>query len=111
MVKKKPKPTFNVSNSAKKVRIKSRWRKPRGIDNKKRIKRKDFGAHPKIGRKNKKEDRGKHPCGLREILVYNLSEITETIKGFAIRISGKVSKRNKQSIREKAKKLNIKTLN
>ena len=35
--KKKNKPTFNVLNYGVKVRVKSRWRKPRGTHNKKRM--------------------------------------------------------------------------
>ncbi|MDD5022827.1 MAG: eL32 family ribosomal protein [Candidatus ainarchaeum sp.] len=112
---KKSKPTFNVLNHGKKRRVKARWRKPRGIDNKKRIRRKEFGASPKVGYKNSKTDRGMHPLGIKEIMICNIKELIDNSKKvkekWVARISGKVSKRNKLAIKEKAKELKIKTAN
>ncbi|MFA5049706.1 MAG: eL32 family ribosomal protein [Candidatus Micrarchaeia archaeon] len=113
-MKKKKKPKFNVLNSNK-GRIKKRWRKPRGIDNKKRIRRKDFGACPKVGYGNAKSQRGVHPLGLKEKLVCNITDVLKISENktekFAIRISGKVSKKNKEIIRKKAQELKITVLN
>lgn len=113
-MKKKKKPKFNVLNSTKK-RIKKRWRKPRGIDNKKRIRRKDFGACPKIGYGNTKTQKGKHALGLKEKIAHNVKDvicISENKKEkFAVRISATVSKRNKDAIRKKAQELKIMVLN
>ncbi len=112
---KRKKPNFNVPNSTKKVRVKSRWRKPRGIDNKKRIRVKEFGASPKVGYKRRLTERGNHPLGLKELLIHNLDQLvkeTEKLEGkVAIRIGGTVSKRNKEQIRTKAKELGFRTLN
>lgn len=111
---KKKKPRFTVPNYKKK-RVKKRWRKPKGIDNKKRIRMKEHGANPKVGYKNSKEDRGKHPLGVKEVMVHNVRELmasTKDVKGkFAVRIGTSVSKRKKESIRKKAKELGVKTLN
>ncbi len=111
---KKKKPNFNVLNSTKR-RVKKRWRKPRGIDNKKRIRRKDFGACPKIGYGNTASQKGAHPLGLKEKLVSNLNDVLKISENktekYAIRISGKVSKRNKEAIRKKAVELKLIVLN
>lgn len=117
MVKKKEKKKkgkFNVPNYGKYKRVKNRWRKPRGIDNKKRIRRKEFGASPKVGYKKKSSERNTHPLGLKEIMIYNVKELAEKakeMKGHAVRISGKVSKRTKEAIRKKAKELGFRSLN
>lgn len=112
---KKKKPNFNVPNYKKKKRIKKRWRKPRGIDSKKRIRRKEFGASPRVGYKKKKSIRGKHPLGVKEVLIHNLKELAEKVnemkEKWAVRISGKVSKRSKDAIRKRAKEMKVRTLN
>ncbi len=75
MQKKKSKPTFSVPNAGFKKRVKHRWRKPRGIDSKKRAKFAYAGASPRIGYKNSPEVRGMHPTGKFEVLVHNVSEL------------------------------------
>ncbi|MDE1811213.1 MAG: hypothetical protein KGH66_04175, partial [Candidatus Micrarchaeota archaeon] len=59
-MKKKPHPKFNVPNFGARSmsRVPERWRKQRGIDNKKRIKRNFMGAEPTIGYGNPKAIRG-----------------------------------------------------
>ena len=103
----KKKPTFNVSGPSKK-RVKERWRRPRGVDNKKRIKRKDRGALPKVG--YKKKIRGLHPSGKPELLVKNLKDL-EGAKDVVVRISGSVGKKLRKEIVKKAESLGLKILN
>jgi ribosomal protein L32E len=59
-IKKKGHPTFNVPNfgSKSRSRVKARWRKQRGIDNKKREKMDFMGAEPTIGYRNPESLRG-----------------------------------------------------
>jgi len=113
--KRKHKPKFNVLNAGVKKTVKKRWRKPRGIDNEKRVRKKEHGACPRVGYGNPKEVRGSHPLGLKEFMVCNINELisnADKIKGnYVLRISGKVNKRNKEGIRAKAKELGIRTLN
>ena len=112
-VAKKPKKKFYVPNSTGKRRMKSvkpRWRKPRGIDNKKRIRKAWFGATPKIGNKNPQEVRGVHPLGLPEILVNNIKEL-EGAEGVLVRIASGVGKKKKAGIVAKAKEMNLRVLN
>ncbi len=77
MADKKRHPKFNVPNFGAKSmkRVKARWRKQQGIDNKKRIDKQGYGATPKIGYKNSKEVRFARPEGKWEVLVHNSAEL------------------------------------
>ncbi len=111
--KKKSHPTFYVPNSKGKRRMKSvktRWRKPTGVDNKKRIRKKYMGACPRIGYKNPDSIRGRHPSGLEEVLVFNLKDL-EGLKDKAIRISGSVGKKKKILLVSKAKEIGLAVIN
>ena len=108
----KKKPKFNVPNYGFMKSVKSRWRKPRGTHNKKRMKKRFMGASPKIGYKNPKKDRGLHSSGAREVLVRNMSEL-EALKGafVAVRMASALGARKKKLMEEKAKALNLVVLN
>ncbi|MBU0586136.1 50S ribosomal protein L32e [Candidatus Micrarchaeota archaeon] len=110
MASKKSKPKFNVLNAGFKKRVKHRWRKPRGVDNKKRIRCSFAGASPRIGYKNSAEARGTHPCGLKEVLVNNPSEL-KSAAGNAVRIASGVGKRKRDEIKKLATELKITVLN
>ncbi len=126
MAIKKSKPKFNVLNAGFKKRVKHRWRKPRGIDNKKRIRLAWAGASPRIGYKNAVEVRGMHPSGLFEVLIHNVAELravpssqspvskpgTENGKrSFAARIASGVGKKKRDEIKKAAAELKIPVLN
>jgi large subunit ribosomal protein L32e len=74
---KKEHPKFVVPNFGEKrhKRVQYRWRKQRGIDNKKRIKRSGYGAVPNIGYKNNDSIRGLRQEGRRSILINNRKEL------------------------------------
>lgn len=112
-MKKKQHPKFFRSNYGRKTRkrVKDNWRKPRGIDSKKREKIKYVGKEPNIGWKNPKSIRGLHPSGFREILVSNLDDIEGIDNNMLIRIRGCVGKKKREEIIKKAEKLGIKILN
>lgn len=80
-MKKKPHPRFRVPNLGSKSRkgVKDRWRKQRGVDNKKRIMRKGYGALPRIGYKNSDSIRNMRSDGTFGILVHNESELRDAI--------------------------------
>jgi large subunit ribosomal protein L32e len=92
-------------------RISDSWRKPRGVDNKKRIKLKSAGALPEIGWRNPREVRHLHPSGLREVLVRNVQELSRVKNGMAVRIASGVGRKKREEIVRKAKELNLKVLN
>ncbi len=112
---KKKRGSFNVPNSGGKrgkKRVKARWRKPRGIDNKKRIRKKSHGKNVKVGYGNDSDKRNKHPSGFYEAIVNNIKEL-EMLKGKNIvaRIAGAVGKKKRMEIEKKANELKIRILN
>jgi len=114
-MKKKKIPRFHVPNAGGKkgkVRVKERWRKPRGAGNKKRMRWKSCGPSPRVGYKNPADVRGYHPCGMKEVLVKNESELDGIDKKItAIRIASAVGKKKRIAIEEKAKQIGLKVLN
>ena len=101
MFRKKSHPKFNVPNygAKKRKKVKPRWRKQRGIDNKKRIKKAFMGAEPTIGYGNPENMRGVRRNGKRIVLVHSMSELKrvmenpDTASGFDVTIAHPVSKR------------------
>ncbi len=107
---KKNKPKFNVLNDGHRTRVKSRWRKPRGTHNKKRMGMEWTGASPAIGYKNPDAIRGLHPNGTREVLVNNVTEL-EGLEGVSLRIASGVGAKKKKEIEDLAEKMKLKVLN
>lgn len=108
---KKKKPRFiNLARYWKLGAVKS-WRKPRGIDNKQRLKLKSRPKHPSIGYKNPAEIRGLHPSGRRTVIVHNVKELRKLAEGkggdIILYIAGTVGERKREKIREEAKKLGL----
>jgi len=109
-MEKKKKPNFNVLNFGFFKSVKSRWRKPRGTHNKKRMKFQWAGASPKIGYRNAPELRDLHPSGMREVLVFNPAGL-EGLKGVVVRISSTVGARKRAVVEERAKALKLRVVN
>ncbi len=109
-LKKKKKPRFTVMNVDHVKRIGNRWRKPRGIDNKKKAKHSFAGKSPRIGYRNSSEVRNMHPSGFQEVLVHNSREL-EGLKERVVRIGSAVGAKKKKVIEAKAKELGLKVLN
>ncbi len=114
MTKKKPK--FERYGWWKKKKLSKSWRRPRGHDNKMREHIAAKGAMVKAGYRRKREDRGLHPSGVREVLVFNRSDLAKTkVEGeeiaVAARIASGVGRRKRGQIEEEAASLGIKVLN
>lgn len=107
-------PTFRGRFGIRSIRKKSiakwdKWRKPRGIDIRRRL---DDGAWPKTGYSTDLNVKAIHPSGFEDIRVNNLQELAAlNPKEQAARIGGTVGKRKKKEILAKAKELKIKVLN
>jgi len=109
---KNKKPNFVRAESWKYDRFSLSWRKPRGLDNKIRRKIKGWPPGPSTGYKGPLSARFLHPSGYREVIVFNvadLSNIDTTTQ--AARIAHTVGKRKRALIIAEAKNLNIKILN
>ncbi len=99
---KKVHPKFNIPNYGAKQRgrVKNRWRKQMGEDNKKRIKKAFAGAEPTIGYKNPAQLSGIRANGRRIILVHNVDELRSAISAYSkneidITISGPVGRKKR----------------
>lgn len=109
MATKKSHPYFNVSNcrgKKGKMRVKARWRKPKGVDNKKRIRKSSYGAVPRVGYGNPSSLKHLHPRGLPEVLVCSFQDL-ESAKGRLARIASSVGRKKRLLLQQKAKELGV----
>jgi len=105
-------PDFIRQESWRYVRLSTRWRKPKGIDNHQRKQKKGWPALVKIGYGGPKIARGLHPSGYTDNLVYNLSDLKKLDpKKDGIRFGHSVGKRKRLAIITKAKEMNFKVFN
>jgi large subunit ribosomal protein L32e len=104
----------------KKKKLSKSWRRPRGHDNKMREHIAAKGAMVKVGYRRKREERGLHPSGVREVLVHNPTELAQTEhsgsgssagENLAVRIAATVGRRKREEIEAAAAKLGIRVLN
>jgi large subunit ribosomal protein L32e len=117
MIKKRVHPKFNVPNfgAKKRKRVRENWRKQRGIDNKKRIKKSFMGAEPNIGYGNPKELKGVRRSGRRLFVVHSTDQVKgiggEDAVKYDVAIGHEVSKRKRQDIIAVADKMGVKIVN
>jgi large subunit ribosomal protein L32e len=108
-------PKFNVPNFGAKgfKRVQDKWKKQRGIDNKKRVMKQGYGASPSIGYKNPVSVRYSRPDGAREMLVHNEKELRAVPKGdaFVAVLAHDVSVRKKAALKKIADESGIRVAN
>ncbi len=106
------KPKFVRAESWKYDRFSLSWRRPRGLDNKIRRKIKGWPPGPSMGYKGPKIARFLHPSGYREVIVFNIADLSTIDSNIqAARIAHTVGKRKRALIIAEAMNLNIKILN
>jgi large subunit ribosomal protein L32e len=103
-------PNFGAKN---RKRVKDRWRKQRGIDNKRRVKKKNRGPVPKIGYKNSDIVRFSRPDGSFEALVHNSKELISVLSmpGYVARVAHGISVRKRLELQKIADEKKIRILN
>jgi len=117
---KKKKPEFARYGWRKKKKLSKSWRRPRGHDNKMREHIAAKGAMVNSGYRKKKEERGLHPSGVREVPVFNVNDLVKAVVAkeetaaavpVAARIASGVGRRKREQIEEEAAARGIKVLN
>lgn len=108
----KHRPRFVRQESWRYGRLRSMWRKPKGVDNK--VRRQDKGAVAlvKIGYRGPVAARGLHPSGHFESLVYRASDLQTLVPGRDVaRVGGTVGAKKRAAILARAKELGITIVN
>ena len=105
-------PHFRRFEEWRLVRIKDRWRRPKGIDNKMRQKRKGWPRTVNVGYRSPKAVRNLHPSGKEEVPVFNVGDLTIVDPETQVaRIGGTVGRRKRRYILKEALELGIRILN
>ncbi|XP_054854264.1 60S ribosomal protein L32-like [Eublepharis macularius] len=113
IVKKKTK-KFIRRQSDRYVKIKHKWRKPRGIDNRVRRRFKGQILMPNIGYGSNKKTKHMLPLGFKKFFVYSVKELEVLMmsnKSFCAEIAHNVSSKNRKVIVERAAQLAIQVTN
>ncbi|MBW2991148.1 hypothetical protein KY348_05600 [Candidatus Woesearchaeota archaeon] len=108
---KKKKPVFVRRAIHKKKRIGSSWRRPRGLHNKQRLKRRGYLRSPGTGYKAPAKIRGAHRTGLIPVLVSNTRQLAGLTKEHGIILSSKLGDNKRKSLVEEIKKQGLTLLN
>lgn len=97
-----------------KLERQEKWRRPRGRDNKTRLKRRGFMPIVSPGYRTAKIIRGLHPSALEEVIVYtpkDLDKLKDRKDQVILTISGSVGLKKKLEIIRKAKELGFRLTN
>ena len=106
------KPNFGRSINKSLKRVSASWRRPDGNQNKLRrhFKSRGFMVNPGYG--TPRELRYVHPCGLKEVMVSNVSDLSKVDpKTHCARISSTVGNKKRFYIQKAADEKKIKLLN
>jgi len=109
---KRKKPDFVRQESWRYGRVDESWRRPRGIDSKMRKEVKGWPPRVKVGYRGPKLARGLHPSAFKEVIVYNVDDLSKVnAETEAIRIAHTVGAKKRAEILSRARELGIHVLN
>lgn len=110
-IAKKKKPTFRRQDSNK-YSFNNKWRKPRGLHNKRRLNKKGHQKNPSTGYGSPKESKYLNREGLNRVLITTLKDLKLVNKDKDIAVlASKVGSKKKIEILEKIIELNLKVEN
>lgn len=109
--RKKKKPNFLRQDAHKVKRLKKHWRSSKGLDSKMRRGLGSYRKEPSPGYGSPKLVRGLTRAGLREVLVFNVHDLSKITKDDIVVISGNIGTRKKIEILKKIKELKLKVKN
>ncbi len=103
---------FHRQFSQIKRQMRNSWRRPRGVYSRQRRNVRSHGIRPNPGYGNPRSLRNLHPCGMKEVVVYNVPDVGKLDpKLHCVRIGSSVGVRKRIGIAEAAEKRNIRVLN
>nr|ABW90405.1 putative ribosomal protein L32 [Barentsia elongata] len=95
-------------------KLKTNWRKPKGIDNRVRRRFKGQFLMPNVGYGSNKNTKHMLPSGFKKFLIHNVKELEVLLmqnKTYAAEVAHSVSSKKRRDIVERAKQLSIKLTN
>lgn len=109
---KSKKPNFVQADQHKKKRLKNYWRRPRGLQSKKRRHILGKGEMARVGYGSPVAVKGLHPSGFQDVLMSRIQDLDELDPSTqAVRIARTVGQRKRMDIVKKARSLGLKILN
>ena len=109
---KSKKPNFVQADQHKKKRLKNYWRRPRGLQSKKRRHILGKGEMARVGYGSPVAVKGLHPSGFQDVLMSRIQDLDELDPSTqAVRIARTVGQRKRMEIVNRARSLGLKILN